>query len=67
MLVEIKPGTNVPTDKEVLAVGENEHVTTGFLEYYPKQKQWVCVNQETDMPLMEVTHFVTIENLLKTR
>lgn len=69
MLVEIKTGTNVPTD-EVVAVSGNQAMV-GFLEWQADRNQWWCLQFEKDhanpsiMP--NVTHFVTIENLLKTK
>ena len=70
MLVEIKKGTNVPTDEEVIAVSGSS-VMIGFLEWQPHRNQWWCLSFERDHhnPLImpNVSHYVTTKNLLKTR
>lgn len=65
MLVEIKPGINVPQEKEVVAFDKEGNTKTGILYKYFNQS-WGCIDDQ-GISLREVTHFVTIENLLKTR
>jgi hypothetical protein len=62
MLTEIRFDTNVPTDKEVVAVSKNGHLLVGIL-WKTFLGEWQCISNETSLP--DVTHFITTENLLK--
>lgn len=68
MLTPIKKGTNVPTDKTVIAVNEDNQVLIGRL-YDNSCGAWHCINEgvESDEYLYHVTHFITIENLLRLK
>ena len=65
MLVEIKPHTNVPTDQEVVAFDQDGNSKIGLLYRY-FDFTWGCIPASGNQ-LKKVTHFVTIENLLKTK
>jgi hypothetical protein len=63
MLTEIKKGTNVSTE-EVVAVNTSNDVLVGYLTQLP-DGEWICESEET--MLEDVTHYITVKNLLKTK
>lgn len=62
MLTTIKHDTNVPNDKQVVAVNDKGIVKVGFLAK-PEGHNCVCVHEGG--VLYNVTKFITVENLLK--
>lgn len=65
MLTTITNGTNVPTDKQVVAVNDKRIAKVGFLHASTAPSNWTCIH-EGGM-LHNVTHYITVENLLKTK
>lgn len=65
MLTKIQTGTNVPTDKQVVATNNKDIVKVGFLVKGLFPNEWNCLHEGG--VLHKVTHFMTVENFLKTK
>lgn len=63
MLTTIRKGTNVSTE-EVVAVNDLNDVLVGYLHQKPSGT-WVC--EADGVILYDVTHYITVKNLLKTK
>lgn len=62
MLTIITDKTNVPTDKQVVAVNDKNIIKVGFLAK-PDGHKWGCIHEGGI--LNNVVKFITTENLLK--
>lgn len=65
MLTQINYGTNVPTDKQVVATNNKNIVKVGFLVKGIFPNEWNLIHEGG--VLHKVTHFITVENFLKSK